>query len=96
MDTIGATAVQSLQTLLADRPDRVADHFSETTRHLTAYRDALIHTWRRTASATDRQRLGRVNAVLSAVVGGHYPLGDIPWPLIEKASFELAAVVAGN
>jgi hypothetical protein len=82
---LGAAALASLDQLLAERPDRVGADFSAATRHLAAYRDALAAEWRRTASQTDRARLASVNAVISVVVGGHYPLGDIPWPHIEKA-----------
>jgi hypothetical protein len=85
-----ASALAAVEQLLAERPDRVAQDFSQATRCLSAYRDALIGIWRQTGAAADRHRLGRVNAVLSVIVGGNYPLGEIPWPLIEKARAELA------
>ncbi len=92
MNRPAATAIAALDRLLADRPDRVDGHFSAATRHLAAYRDELIFIWRRTASETDRRRLGRVNAVLSVVLGGQYPVGEVPWPSIAQARAELADV----
>ena len=40
----------------------------------------------------DRQRLALINSVLSVVIGGHFPLGGIPWPQIEKAREVLASL----
>ena len=33
-----------------------------------------------------------INSVLSVVIGGHFPLGGIPWPQIEKAREVLAGL----
>jgi len=85
-------ALQLVDKLLAERPDKVGHDFSEATRRISAYRDDLIAVWRRGGNETDRRRLARVNAVLSVVVGGHYPLGEIPWSRIEKARSQLAEV----
>jgi hypothetical protein len=92
MDPSASAALGLLDKLLRERPDRVASDFSELTRWLTAYRDELIGQWRRTQTATDRQRLAQVNAVISVVLGGHYPLGEVPWDHIEKARAHLASV----
>ena len=94
MDSAGENALRLIDTLLAERPDRVGHDFSEATRWIAAYRDGLIRTWRRTGLEADRVRLERVNAVLSVVLGGHYPLGEIPWPVIEAARSLLAATLA--
>lgn len=92
MDRASEASLRLLDKLLAERPDRVGHDFSEATRWIAAYRDELIAEWRRTGSETDRQRLTKVNAVLSVVVGGHYPLEEIPWPHIERARAQLASV----
>lgn len=92
MDQSASASLNLLDKLLGERPDRVSHDFSEATRWLTAYRDELISQWRRTAAEADRQRLAKVNAVLSVVVGGHYPLGEVPWDSIEKARAQLASV----
>lgn len=89
-DHSAETALKMLDKLLAERPQRVGHDFSEATRWLAAYRDELIMEWRRTGTEADRQRLGKVNAVLSVVLGGHYPLAEIPWPQLEKARTLLA------
>lgn len=91
-DRASDASMRLLDKLLAERPDRVGDDFSEATRWIAAYRDELVAEWRRTGSETDRQRLATVNAVLSVVIGGHYPLTAIPWPEIAKARAQLAAV----
>jgi hypothetical protein len=96
MDRAAAAAIEALDRLLAQRPDRIGEDFSEATRRLSAYRDELIAAFRRTASEADRQRLGRLNGVLSAVVSGHFPLGDIPWASLEEARDTLADVAARN
>lgn len=86
-------ALHLIDKLLEERPTRVGDDFSAATRCITAFRDELISQWRRTSDAADRQRLEQVNAVLSVVLGGHYPVGKIPWPEIEKARALFAGVV---
>ena len=89
-------ALRLIDKLLAERPERVGHDFSEATRCLTACRDELIEAWRHSGGDTDRQRLTRVNAVLSVVVGGHFPLGQVPWKSIEQARAQLANSNAGN
>ena len=93
---MGRSAVESLRLLdklLAERPEPVGQDFTAATRWIAVYRDELIASWRRTGDALDRQRLGQVNAVLSAVVGGHYPLTATPWEAIRKARDQLALVI---
>lgn len=92
MDRAAEASLAHLDKVLAERPDRVDRDFSAATRWIAAYRDELTREWRRTGSAKDRQRLGMLNSVLSVVIGGHYPLGDVPWDLIEQARAQLASV----
>ena len=93
MDNASAAALRLLDKLLAERPEGVGHDFSEATRWIAAYRDELVSEWRRTRAETDRQRLARVNAVLSVVVGGHYKLAQIPWKQIELARDQFKTVV---
>jgi formate dehydrogenase major subunit len=92
-DDLGTGALQAVDKLLADRPEKVGHDFSEATRRLTAYRDALITQWRQTHSEADRRQLERTNAVLSVIVGGQFPIGSVPWPHIERARADLADVI---
>ena len=93
---LGNRALQIIDKLLAERPERIGHDFSEAVRCLSAYRDSLIAVWRETGAETDRERLASVNAVLSVVVGGHFPLGGVPWAHIEKARDNLAEIVGGR
>ena len=86
-------ALRMLDKLLKERPDRVGHDFSEATRCLSGFRNELIDRWRHTQDVADKRRLEQVNAVISVVVGGHFPLGPVPWPEIEQARHSLAAVV---
>lgn len=95
MDRASEAALRLMDKLLAERPDRVGHDFSEATRWVAAYRDELIAIWRRTGSEVDRERMAKINGVLSVVLAGHYPLGAIPWPGIEQARAVLA-FVAGS
>lgn len=94
MDRTAEASLKLLDKLLAERPDRVGHDFSEATRWIAVYRDELIAEWRRTGDETDRVRLAKVNAVLSVVLGGHYPLEKVPWPHIETARAQLAAAAS--
>lgn len=91
MDKAGHNALSQIDKLLAHR---APEDFPAATRWIAAYRDELAAIWRRSGSETDRRRLAKVNAVLSVVVGAHFPLGEIPWPLVEKARTLLSNVVS--
>lgn len=90
-DAAGPRALAMLDRLLAERPHRSGHDFSETTRCLTAYRDELIAQVR--AGHLERRLLEEINAVLSVVVGGHFPLGPVPWTHIEQARDRLAGLL---
>ena len=91
--TIGHAALARIDKLLAEKPHKVGHDFSEATRCLTEFRDSLIAQNRQVASDRNRERLEKVNAVISVVVGGHFPLGEIPWSHIKKARSQLSEVV---
>ncbi|MDJ0391254.1 hypothetical protein QMO56_24380 [Roseomonas sp. E05] len=79
-------ALEAMDRLLAKRPQKEGHAFSEATRCLCALRDELIRRQSEAgASSGERERLERLNAVISVLVGGHFPLGSIPWDEIEKA-----------
>ncbi len=92
----GRASLDALDKVIADKPHKVGPDFSAATRHLCAFRDALIAQFRAAgdeATHPVRERLGRVNAVISTVLAGHFPLGPIPWAEIEKAREQLREVV---
>lgn len=89
---VHAAALRAVDKLLAERPEKVGPDFSSATRLLVALRDTQIERWRHTNAEPDRRRLVSINSVLSVVIGGHFPLGGIPWPQIEKAREVLAGL----
>jgi hypothetical protein len=89
-------ALQAIDRLLAERPEKVGHDFSEATRRLCAWRDGLVQRWRQTRGEDDGLELERVNAAISVVVGGQFPLGHVPWREIEKVRNDLAALSAAN
>ena len=95
-DPLGDDAVHAIDQLLAERPEKVGHDFSAATRRLIVWREQLIARWRQTQAADDRRNLERVNAAISVVVGGQFPLGSIPWPHIEQARNGLAALASAK
>ena len=80
----GAEALACLDKILAQEPEPEPSLFSHATQHLSAFRDSLI------ADKAPRTRLEHVNAVISVVMAGHFPLGKVPWPELHKARDWLA------
>ena len=83
----GARALACLDAILAQEPEPEPALFSHATQQLSAFRDALI------AERGKRVRLDHVNAVISVVLAGHFPLGKVPWPELHKARDWLAAAI---
>jgi len=88
---VGERAVELLDKLLAERPEKVGPDFSEATRCITTYRDGMIGQFR--AGVVSRTELDGINGVLSVVLAGHFPLGAVPWDKIATAREKLAALV---
>lgn len=90
----GQQVLQHLDKLLGEKPDRISHDFSEATICLTKYRARVINRLREKGSPAEaRGRLGRLNAVLSVVVGTHYPVGSPKWEHLEKARDSFATVM---
>lgn len=85
----GARVLAALDKLLAERPEREGRDFSEATRCLTAYREEVLGR----AGAAQGERLAAVNAAISVVMAGHFPLGEVPWEHIEKAREQLGNLI---
>jgi hypothetical protein len=94
-DGPGHRALAHLDQALAKRPQKDDDALSAATVCLTTMRDAYVRTHRDGASTPQsRELLEHVNGIISAVLGIHFPLGEIPWPELDKAREWLACVVA--
>ncbi len=100
----GRRALECLDRVLVEKPTAdttraerrdLGHDFSETTRFMCGYRDILIRA-QRAAGVTpaSQARLQEVNSVLSTVLGGHFPLGDVPWAQVERARDAFAALLA--
>lgn len=89
----GLAALQAVDKTLADEPDKVGHDFSAAEHAVALYRDALAAVWRASRAETDRVRLGSANAVLSVVVGCHFPTGGVPWKHLHQARDRLAKLV---
>jgi formate dehydrogenase major subunit len=95
-DELGLAVLRALDKVLADKPNKVGHDFSEATRCVSAWRDALIARWRQSRAPADRRNLERANAALSVVVGGQFPLGEVPWPHLERTRQDLAEMIEGT
>jgi hypothetical protein len=81
----GDKALDALDRALAHRPERDDEAFSDATEHLCRLRDAMIAETR-AGPVAHRERLGQLNAIISAVLSGHFPLGKTPWPEVQAAT----------
>ena len=88
-------ALAELDKALADKPYAEGHTFSAAAHHLCSVRDKLaMRQVREGADAASRKRLEHVNAVISVVLAGHFPLGSVPWEELAKARGWLADLVA--
>jgi hypothetical protein len=90
----GAAALAALDHALADRPDKIYGDLANAVRALVRLRDALIIERRRDGPHAVGDRLERVNAILSVVSGGEYPLEGVRRERLEQARGELARLLA--
>ena len=82
-------ALAAIDRLLADRPNKIGHDFSAAIRHLAIWRDTLA----RRPRENDPRALGKLNAALSVILGGQFPLGQVPWAEIERVRNELSDLV---
>jgi len=84
-----AKALASMDKAIAAAPERDGYAFSDAVIQLSAVRDEVAARDGR-GTPELRQRLTTINAVLSMILAGHFPLGDPPWDEIKKARGWLA------
>ena len=90
----GHNALAAIDQVLAERPAKNDHALSQATMCLAEFRDRLIAVWREPGiGAGERKQLAHVNAVITVVLGIHFPLGEIPWMELEKARGWLAEIV---
>lgn len=87
-------ALASLDKAIAHKPRKDDADFAAALEHLCKLRDVLLAEGRQRAGS--RERLGQVNALISVVLAGHFPLGTVPWPEVERARGVLAGMVPGQ
>ena len=84
-------ALAALDDALRQQPHADPVAFGAAARNLVALRDQVCDE---RAGPLRRKRLNHVNAALSMVLAGLFPLGPVPWHEIEAARTWLADVVA--
>ena len=95
--TGSAEALERIDRVLAQRPDKDDHALSDATILLVALRDGLIGQRRAgTLDVAGQRRLDHVNAVITVVLGIHFPLGDVPWHELEKAREWLADITGAD
>lgn len=91
----GHEALVHLGKALAAKPKPDGHAFSQTTMCLTRFRNEMIDKGNAEGhSEASRERLARLNSVIAVVMGGHFPLGEIPWGELEKADGWLKKLVS--
>jgi len=79
-------ALACLDRALHEKPEVEGHVFSEAAQALSQLRNELADRQRRDGTtAESRRRLEHVNAIISVVLGAHFPLGNVPWAEVEKA-----------
>ena len=91
----GHQAMKHFARVLEQKPHKDDHELSRLTNCLSAFRDELIEAQRAPAvTANDRVRLSHLNAIISVVMGMHFPLDSPPWEEFGKAQAWLVALVA--
>jgi hypothetical protein len=86
-------ALEKIDEVLAKKPEKDDYALTAATQKLCIWRDAMAPA-ARGGGAVERNRLERVNAVLSVVVGMHFPAGPLPWDALAGARSWLADLLA--
>jgi hypothetical protein len=92
LETQANDALAAVDKALAEKPHKEGHTFSAAAQSLCAVRDSL--STRDKHDPLRRRWLGHINAVISVVLAGHFPLGSVPWDEIAKARDWLAEFVA--
>lgn len=85
-------AIAAVDRALHEDAELVYDDLTEAVRQIVRLRDGLIVEARRGEAVGDC--LGRVNAILSQIVGAEYPLEGVRRERIEKVREQLLSLPA--
>jgi len=86
-------ALAAIDEALSHRPKQTGHDFSAASRCLTALREHLIAEVRARSTPEARERLARLNAVISVIYGGQFPIGAVPWEKVQQARDALARLL---
>lgn len=90
----GEQALAAIDKLLGNQPEKNGHDFSTAVACLAAFRDEVVARHRRDdVSSADRERLSRLNGIISIIVGGQYPIGSVPWSHVEMVRHDLADLI---
>lgn len=89
----GRKALDALDKALAEKPKKAGEAFSQATEHLCVLRDMMIGGLR-DGQRADHDRLGRLNAIISTALAGHFPIGNVPWDEVEHARGALKELIS--
>jgi hypothetical protein len=92
----GCEAAAKLDDLLSKHPAEVAEELTDAIRKMVDLRERMIERRRaqRGPHASQDRRLRQVNSVISAMVGGEFPLPGMRWKRIQGARDLLKQVLA--
>ena len=86
-------ALTELDKVLTSKPHVEGHTMSVAASELSLLRDEMAARQRQIGPTADsRRRLEHVNAVISVVLAGHFPIGEVPWPELRRARDWLAAL----
>lgn len=91
----GRRSIQHLARVLEQKPSKDDHELSSLTLCLTDFREELIQRNQGEApSHEERECLMHLNAIVSVVMGMHFPIGNPPWEEFEKTQGWLTDLVA--
>lgn len=90
----GRAALRHVARILEQKPTKDDIALSSLTQCLAAFREELIVQTRSEAPSHEtRECLMHLNAIVSVVMGMHFPLGQPPWEEFEKTRGWLETLV---
>jgi hypothetical protein len=92
-DVTGRRALEHLDKVLGDRPEKNGHELSAALRCLAEFRDAFIAARRREPLKAYDALIESINGVISSVLAAQFPLGDIQWDELVKARDWLSGAV---